>query len=297
MRRGLRITLVLAGGLFLVVLVSVAAFVHVQSADVAQDQQQLDPFYVVESDQIPGVPGSVVRSEPLAVKLTNVTAYRVVYRTRSSEGTPRVSGAMILVPTAKAPADGRKIVAWAHPTLGMGDACAPSRSADTLLDMGFAQEMINNGWVITATDYAGVGTQGTGRYLVGQDEANDVAYSVAMAHGFPGAEAGKTWAVYGHSQGGHSALWTGELGGAILPDFSLVGTAAVAPAAGTRELRESRAGLHCRGRARGSHPCRVRSESVHKGPARGSCMAHDRAGTDAAAHAIHNADIHRPRNW
>ena len=231
MRRGLRITLVLAGGLFLVLLVSVAAFVHLQSADVAQDQQQLDPFYVVESDQIPGVPGSVVRSEPLAVKLTNVTAYRVVYRTRSSEGTPRVSGAMILVPTAKAPADGRKIVAWAHPTLGMGDACAPSRSADTLLDMGFAQEMINNGWVITATDYAGVGTQGTGRYLVGQDEANDVAYSVAMAHGFPGAEAGKTWAVYGHSQGGHSALWTGELGGAILPDFSLVGTAAVAPAA------------------------------------------------------------------
>lgn len=231
MRRGLRITLVLAGGLFLVLLVSVAAFVHLQSADVAQDQQQLDPFYAVEADQIPGVSGSIIRSEPLAVKLTDVNAFRVVYRTRSSEGTPRVSGAMILVPTAKAPADGRKIVAWAHPTLGMGDACAPSRAADTLLDMGFAQEMINNGWVITATDYAGVGTQGTGRYLVGQDEANDVAYSVAMAHGFPGAEAGKTWAVYGHSQGGHSALWTGELGGAILPDFSLVGTAAVAPAA------------------------------------------------------------------
>jgi alpha-beta hydrolase superfamily lysophospholipase len=115
---------------------------------------------------------------------------------------------MILVPTAKPPADGRKIVAWAHPTLGMGDACAPSRSADTLLDMGFAQEMINNGWVITATDYAGVGTQGTGRYLVGQDEANDVAFSVAMAHNFPAADTSKTWAVYGQSQGGHSALWT-----------------------------------------------------------------------------------------
>jgi alpha-beta hydrolase superfamily lysophospholipase len=138
---------------------------------------------------------------------------------------------MILVPTAKPPADGRKIVAWAHPTLGMGDACAPSRSADTLLDMGFAQEMINNGWVITATDYAGVGTQGTGRYLVGQDEANDVAFSVAMAHNFPAADTSKTWAVYGHSQGGHSALWTGELGESILPDFKLVGTAAVAPAA------------------------------------------------------------------
>ena len=229
--RGLRITLLVFGGLFLALLVVTAAVIHVESADVTQDQQQLDPFYAVEADQIAGVPGSIVRSEPLAVKLTDVSAFRVVYRTRSSEGTPRVSGAMILVPTAKPPADGRKIVAWAHPTLGMGDACAPSRSADTLLDMGFAQEMINNGWVITATDYAGVGTQGTGRYLVGQDEANDVAFSVAMAHNFPAADTSKTWAVYGHSQGGHSALWTGELGESILPDFKLVGTAAVAPAA------------------------------------------------------------------
>ena len=229
--RGLRITLLVFGGLFLALLVVTAAIIHVQSADVTQDQQQLDPFYAVEADQVPGTPGSIIRSEPLPVKLTDVNAFRVLYRTRSSEGTPRVSGAMILVPTAKPPADGRKIVAWAHPTLGMGDACAPSRSADTLLDMGFAQEMINNGWVITATDYAGVGTQGTGRYLVGQDEANDVAFSVAMAHNFPAADTSKTWAVYGHSQGGHSALWTGELGESILPDFKLVGTAAVAPAA------------------------------------------------------------------
>lgn len=231
MRRGLRNTLLALVGLILILTVAIAAYVHVQSADVAQEQQQLDPFYTVGADQIPGVPGSIIRSEPLAVKLTNVNAFRVVYRTRSSEGSPRVSGAMILVPTTKVPAGGRKVVAWAHPTLGMGDACAPSRAADTLLDMGFAQEMINNGWVVTATDYAGVGTEGTGRYLVGQDEANDVSYSVAMAHDFPGADTSKTWAVYGHSQGGHSALWAGELGEKVLPGFKLVGTVAVAPAA------------------------------------------------------------------
>lgn len=231
MRRGLRNTVIVLCALVLVVGIGVAAYIHTQSQDVAKEQQQLDPFYAVSASEVPGVPGSIIRSEPLPVKLTNATGYRVVYRTVSSDGVPRVSGAMILVPTAKAPAQGRKVVAWAHPTLGMGDACAPSRAADTLLDMGFAQEMINNGWVITATDYAGVGTEGVGRYLVGADEANDVAYSVAMAHEFPGAETSKTWAVYGHSQGGHSALWTGELGDKILPSFNLVGTVAVAPAA------------------------------------------------------------------
>lgn len=231
MIKGLRNTLIVVGGFIVLVGVGLALYIHSQSEDVAAEQQQLDPFYAVEASQVPGTPGSIIRSEPLPVALTNATAYRVVYRTKSSEGTPRVSGAMVFIPTAKAPAEGRTVVAWAHPTLGMGDACAPSRAADTLLDMGFAQEMLNNGWVITATDYAGVGTEGVGRYLVGQDEASDVAYSVAMAHEFPGAQTNKTWAVYGHSQGGHSALWTGELGNQILPEFSLVGTVAVAPAA------------------------------------------------------------------
>lgn len=231
MHRGLRNTLIVVFGFVVVLAVGIAAYIHEQSEDVAKEQQELDPFYVVSADQVPGTPGSIIRSESLPVPLTNATAYRTVYRTVSSDGVPRVSGAMILIPTEKAPAGGRKIVAWAHPTLGMGDACAPSRAANTLLDMGFAQEMLNNGWVVTATDYAGVGTEGVGRYLVGQDEANDVAYSVAMAHEFPGAQASKTWAVYGHSQGGHSALWTGELGDQILPSYKLAGTVAVAPAA------------------------------------------------------------------
>lgn len=227
----LRNALIVVGCLVLLVFVAIAAVVHISSGDVAEEQQELDPFYTVQESEIPGSPGSIIRSEPLTLKLTNTDAYRVIYRTRSSDGVARVSGAMILIPRGTAPTGGRNVVAWAHPTLGMGSACAPSRAADTLLDMGFAQEMLDNGWVVTATDYAGVGTPGVGRYLVGQDEANDVAYSVQMAHEFPGANTNTTWAVYGHSQGGHSALWTGELGNQILPNYKLVGVAAAAPAA------------------------------------------------------------------
>lgn len=195
-------------------------------------QSQIESFYQVDAAQVSGPPGSIIRTEAMALpKLEHATVNRVLYRTMSSDGQPRVSSAMIFIPTSPAPADGRRVVAWAHPTLGMGPACAPSRSSDPLLDMSFVQGMINNKWVVTATDYAGVGTEGTGRYLVGADEANDVAYSVVMAHNIPDAATSRQWAVYGHSQGGHSALWTGELGNKILPDYKLVATAAAAPAA------------------------------------------------------------------
>lgn len=230
-RRGLKILVLSTVVVVLLAVAGIVAFFHFQSADVASTQAELDPFYEVGADQIPGEPGSIIRYAPMTVNVSNATVYRVLYRTRSSDGVPRVSSGMIFIPTAKAPAAGRDVVAWAHPTLGMGDACAPSRAKDTLLDMGFVQGMINNNWVITATDYAGVGTEGVGRYLVGQDEANDVSYSVAMASAFPNADTSKNWAVYGHSQGGHSSLWTGELGAKILPAYKLMGTVAVAPAA------------------------------------------------------------------
>jgi hypothetical protein len=37
--------------------------------------------------------------------------------------------------------------------------------------------------------------------------------------------------VWGRSQGGHSALWTGIIGPRYTPDIKIVGVAAIAPAA------------------------------------------------------------------
>jgi len=47
----------------------------------------------------------------------------------------------------------------------------------------------------------------------------------------PGADAGTRWAVWGHSQGGHAALWTGALAAQLAPELTLIGVAAAAPAA------------------------------------------------------------------
>jgi pimeloyl-ACP methyl ester carboxylesterase len=91
--------------------------------------------------------------------------------------------------------------------------------------------MLKQGWVVTATDYAGLGTPGTEGYLVGGDEARDVLNSIQALRYIPEANAGPTFAIWGHSQGGHSALFTAAEASAYAPNLKLVGTVASAPAA------------------------------------------------------------------
>lgn len=91
--------------------------------------------------------------------------------------------------------------------------------------------MLARGWIVVATDYAGLGTPGPSLYLVGQAEARDVVNAVRAVRAVPGADAGSAFAVWGHSQGGHSALWSGALAPELAPELDLVAVAAAAPAA------------------------------------------------------------------
>lgn len=199
-------------------------------------QTSLDPFYT-PPDPLPQEPGTVIRVEPLTFDDTQLsvqggTAYRMLYVSQRPDGTAAASGAMVFVPDTPAPEGGRKVVAWAHGTVGMGDPCAPSRNPSGTQDMaGWLEQMMALGWVVVGTDYVGLGTPGVELYLVAQAEAKDVVNSVRAVREWEPAEAGTTYAVFGHSQGGHSALWTGHLGPELAPELELVGVAAAAPAA------------------------------------------------------------------
>ncbi len=202
------------------------------------DQQQaaLQPFYDLP-DPLPAVKaGTIIRSEPMAdfdSVLTDAKASRILYMSAGPDGAPRVSSGMIFVPTkpATTPSGKREVVAYAHGTSGFGDDCAPSRNPATPANMPWIQTMTDLGWVVAATDYVGLGTTGDPFYLIAQSEANDVVNSVRAARNFPGSQAGSDYVVMGHSQGGHSAIWTGELSKKIAPELVLKGVAASAPAA------------------------------------------------------------------
>jgi pimeloyl-ACP methyl ester carboxylesterase len=53
--------------------------------------------------------------------------------------------------------------------------------------------------------------------------------SVRAAHNLAAAHAGTEFAVWGHSQGGHASLFTGQLASTYAPELRLVGVAAGAP--------------------------------------------------------------------
>jgi alpha-beta hydrolase superfamily lysophospholipase len=91
-------------------------------------------------------------------------------------------------------------------------------------------EMLDRGYVVAATDYPGLGTPGPHPYLVGISEGRAVLDSVRVARSMPGAGGGHAFAVWGHSQGGQAALYTGILAQSYALELQLVGVAAAAPA-------------------------------------------------------------------
>lgn len=227
--RALKVVLIVLAALAVGFVVVVVASVTSSNVESNQQQAALDPFYT-PPDPVVGKPGDVIRSEPLTgFNIKDGTGYRVLYVSKDPTGALRASGGMIFVPTK--PATGkRNVVAYAHGTSGLGDACAPSRSDLTPAAQPFIQTLMDLGYVYTATDYVGLGTPGEPFYMIGSSEAEDVVNSVRAAQNFPGTNAGNTYAVMGHSQGGHSAIWTGALSKKIAPELELVGVAASAPA-------------------------------------------------------------------
>jgi alpha-beta hydrolase superfamily lysophospholipase len=194
-------------------------------------QSHLQSFYNTQGLPLKGAPGQIVRQEPLGVTVNGGTGTRVLYRTQRADGSYTFSSGMVFVPDGSIGGSSRPVVAWAHGTLGLGDACAPSRTANPAASIAWVSTMLQKGWVVTATDYAGFGTAGTQGYLVGDDESHDVLNSVRAARSLAGSRAGTTFAIWGHSQGGNSALFGASQAAAYAPELRLVGTVASAPAA------------------------------------------------------------------
>jgi hypothetical protein len=92
-------------------------------------------------------------------------------------------------------------------------------------------EMLARGYVVVATDYPGLGVPGQIHpYLIGVSEVRAVLDSVHAARDLPDAGASNRFAGWGHSQGGHASLYTGEIAASYAPDLKLIGVAAAAAA-------------------------------------------------------------------
>jgi pimeloyl-ACP methyl ester carboxylesterase len=182
-------------------------------------------------------PGAILRIWPqIGGGSGNAKAYRILYRSTGLKGEPIAVSGAIFIPNGPAPHRRRDIIAWAHPTTGIIDRCAPTLLPDLSGTVAGLEEMMRRGFVVAATDYQGLGVKGMHPYLIGTSEARSVLDSVRAARELPDAFASDRFAVWGHSQGGHAALFTGEEAAGYAPELKLVGVAAAAPATYLVEL-------------------------------------------------------------
>lgn len=191
----------------------------------------IDAFYRTPDD-VPARPGALLRAEPFDRTLPeSVRGWRILYTTTRDDGVPAVASAIVIVPAAASPAP-RPVIAWAHGTTGVDRTCAPSLLADPLgAGAFFALDLVvAEGWALVATDYTGLGTEGTHPYMVGQAEGRSVLDAVRAARALDGPSLDPRTVVWGHSQGGGAALWAGQLAATYAPDAGVLGVAALAPA-------------------------------------------------------------------
>jgi pimeloyl-ACP methyl ester carboxylesterase len=201
--------------------------------DGAVEEITESPFYTLPSPVPSGQPGDIIRTERLSSAPDGSIGWRVLYHTTDVTGAHIVASGVIVAPNAPAPAGGRTVVGWGHPTTGAAVKCAPSNGIDPFDLIEGLRALLTAGYVVAATDFPGMGVQGPNSYLIGQSEGNGVLDAVRAAQNMP--ETGTTVTndvlLWGHSQGGHAVLFAAQDAPSYAPELHLRGVAVAAPAA------------------------------------------------------------------
>jgi pimeloyl-ACP methyl ester carboxylesterase len=198
--------------------------------------QAPDAFYDPPTDQ-PRNPGSLLRSEPLKdVTLpAGVRGWRILYATTVDDNTPATAVAIVFAPTDSSTGP-RPVIAWEHATTGLLQKCMPSLLSMASKGIPERDRIVRAGWVVVATDYSFAEKGGPHPYLIGEGEARAALDSIRAARQMPELTLDRRMVVWGYSQGGHAALWTGIIGPRYAPDLEIRGVAAIAPATNIKKI-------------------------------------------------------------
>jgi alpha-beta hydrolase superfamily lysophospholipase len=190
---------------------------------------QPSAFYTPPKVLPAGVPGTIIRKELLTDDLPkNAVAWRVLYLSTDLNGKPIAVSGTVVAPKAKSPSP-RPIVAWAHGTVGVLPPCGVSHTRHPYRQTPVVDLMVDQGFVVVATDYPGLGTPGVHPYLIGSVSARSILDSVRSARQLD-VNASDRFVVWGASQGGQAALWAARSAADYAPELKLVAAAASVPA-------------------------------------------------------------------
>lgn len=173
-------------------------------------------------------PGALLRSERLLEGLPEgVRGWRVLYRSTDAQGAPNVVSGMVLVPSER-PEAPRPLVSVVHGTTGFAQRCAPSLSPRPLSQLPGAQQALDAGYAVAASDLPGLGTPGPHPYLIGDVAAHAVLDGARAAVALAAVDP-ERHVIWGFSQGGHAAMFAGAAAPSYAPELGLDGVVAFAP--------------------------------------------------------------------
>ncbi|HPX36367.1 MAG TPA: lipase family protein [Mycobacterium sp.] len=191
---------------------------------------------------VTGEPGTLLNQEPIDTGIKGAKAWRIRYVSKDVNGVTTESSGLVIAPAGRG--TNRPILTWCHGTTGLGDAACPSAQPDPArelityfepqatqqIDYGVPglQGWIDDGWVVVATDYQGLGTPGMHQYTVNITNARDGIYAAHAARKLE-TDAGTAVGCAGWSQGGGAAAAIAELDAADYGDLKLIGTVCMSP--------------------------------------------------------------------
>ncbi|MCE5288777.1 MAG: lipase family protein [Nocardiaceae bacterium] len=221
-------------------------------------------------------PGDLVSSqllEPTGAEAkgfpANAKVWRVLYVSIGVDENDR----QLVCGLVAAPASGLRannsgranVLAWSHGTVGLDQRCLPSSDPKKLFwgpmpggigaigvgkplgeyegtaDSGALQFALDQGWMVAAADYQPKDTYVLGRVAAANvlDSVRAASQLVAQEKLTPELIKGFDMVTWGHSQGGHAALWAGQMADTYYaatspakptPPIELAGVVALAPA-------------------------------------------------------------------
>jgi alpha-beta hydrolase superfamily lysophospholipase len=187
----------------------------------------LPSFYSVPSPLPAQSAGTIVKYEKISATGLHGTVYRVMYVSESETGAPLAVTGLVAVPSSPPPRGGYPVVTWGHGTNGMADQCAPSLDPTTSVPL--ANVLLDHGWEVVASDYQGEGTPGLMPYIAGVSAARNTIDMVRAARNLALAHASSDYVVWGHSEGGQTALFALHIAATYAPELHLKGVVAGAP--------------------------------------------------------------------
>lgn len=204
------------------------------------------PVFYTPPRPLPAAPpGTLIRS----ARVTGVTGvpagatvWRILFHSTTIYGADEAESGYIIAPTTPAPVGGYPIIAWAHGTSGFAAQCAPSLFTNAGGGSGpylipALDGYLKAGYVIAAADYQGLGVaDGVHPYLLGASEGMAVLDATRAARQMAGLHTSGTVIIYGHSEGGHAALFAAQMAPSYAPELHVIGVVAAAPATGLSTL-------------------------------------------------------------